>query len=275
VRRVSRHLLERPQCRRRTARDLGVPTLLTSHSRLLGERAGNGRARALTLICESGYFVLQSIQWVAMRDLDKALADITAIRSQMARGAEFRGYGPMTVAATGFLALLAAAVQALWLPDPATDIFGYLLLWLATAAISVILIGIEMVARTRRIHSGLADEMIHAATEQFIPAGVAGALLTFVLFRFVPQSLWMLPGLWQIVFSLGFLASCRSLPRPMFGVGVWYLAAGLTSLALASEAHAFFPLAMAIPFGFGQLAMAAILYWSAGENGGGEYDAES
>src|SRR5882757_8137532 len=166
-----------------------------------------------------------------MRDLDKALADITAIRSQMARGAEFRGYGPMTVAATGFLALLAAVVQALWLPVPATDIVGYLVLWLATATISVILIGIEMVARTRRIHSGLADEMIHAATEQFIPAGVAGALLTVVLFRFAPQSLWMLPGLWQIVFSLGFLASCRSLPRPLFAIGLWYLAAGLVCIA--------------------------------------------
>jgi hypothetical protein len=209
-----------------------------------------------------------------MRDLDRALADITAIRSQMARGAEFRGYGPMTVAATGFLALLAAVVQALWLPDPATDIVGYLVLWLATATISVILIGIETVARTRRIHSGLADEMIHAATEQMIPAGVAGALLTFVLLRFAPQSLWMLPGLWQIVFSLGFLASCRSLPRPMFAVGVWYLAAGLTSLALASEVHAFSPWAMAVPFGFGQLSMAAILYWSVGESSVGEYDGE-
>ena len=91
-----------------------------------------------------------------------------------------------------------------------------------------------MVARSRRIHSGLADEMIHAATEQFIPAGVAGALLTVVLFRFAPESLWMLPGLWQIVFSLGVFASCRSLPRPMFAVGVWYLAAGLASLALAN-----------------------------------------
>jgi hypothetical protein len=209
-----------------------------------------------------------------MRDLDRALADITAIRSQMAQGAEFRGYGPMTVAATGFLALFAAGVQVLWVPEPAVDIFGYLVLWLATATISVILIGIEMVARTRRIHSGLADEMIHAATEQFIPAGVAGALLTVVLFRFAPQSLWMLPGLWQIVFSLGFLASCRSLPRPMFAVGVWYLAAGLTSLAFASEAHAFSPWAMAVPFGLGQLLMAAVLYWSACERSVGEDHAE-
>jgi len=129
-----------------------------------------------------------------MDDLNKALADITAIRIQMARGAQFRGYGPMTVAATGLLAVVAAVIQSLWLPDPAADAFSYLALWILTAAVSVTLIGIEMVARSRRIHSGLADEMIHTATEQIIPAGVAGALLTFVLFRFAPESLWMRPA---------------------------------------------------------------------------------
>jgi hypothetical protein len=200
-----------------------------------------------------------------MEELDRALADITAIRSQLARGTEFRGYGPMTVAATGFVAVAAAVIQALWLPNPAGDLFAYVAIWVATAAISVLLIGIEMVARSRRIHSGLADAMIHAATEQFIPAGVAGALLTFVLFRFAAESLWMLPGLWQIIFSLGIFASCRSLPRPMFGAGVWYLATGLATLAFAHGAHAYSPWAMAAPYGIGQLFIAAVLYWSVGE----------
>jgi hypothetical protein len=200
-----------------------------------------------------------------MRDLDKALADITAIRSQMARGAEFRGYGPMTVAATGVLAILAAVLQGLWLPEPTADISAYLALWVATAGISVMLIGTEMVARTRRIHSGLADEMIHAATEQFIPAGVAGALLTVVLYRFAPQNVWMLPGLWQVVFSLGLFAACRSLPRAMFAAAVWYLVAGLGSLAFASDSHALSPYAMAVPYGFGQILIAIVLHRAAGE----------
>ena len=52
----------------------------------------------------------------------------------------------------------------------------------------------------------------------------------------------------------------------MYAVGVWYLAAGLMSLAFASDANAFSPWAMALPFGVGQFLMAAILYWSAGEN---------
>ncbi len=201
-----------------------------------------------------------------MRDLDRALADIAAIRTQVARGSEFRGYGPMTVTATSFLAVAAGVAQNIWLRDAATEPVSYLLLWIATATVCVILIGAEAIARTRRMHSGIADEMIHAATEQFIPAGVAGALLTFVLFRFAPQSLWLLPGLWQIVFSLGIFASCRSLPRPMFAAGVWYLATGLASLAWANGAHAYSPWAMAVPYGVGQLFIAAVLYWSVGES---------
>jgi hypothetical protein len=75
----------------------------------------------------------------------------------------------------------------------------------------------------------------------------------------------MLPGLWQIVFSLGIFASCRSLPRPMLAAAVWYLACGLAVLALANGSAAFSPLAMALPFGIGQLLIAVILYASVGE----------
>src|SRR5215475_11956829 len=130
------------------------------------------------------------------------------------------------------------------------------------------LIGAEMVARTRRIHSGFADEMIHAATEQFIPAGVAGVLLTVVLYRYAPASLWMLPGLWQIVFSLGLFASCRSLPRPMFAAALWYLATGLACLAFANGAHASSPYAMGLPFLVGQMLAAAVLKQSVGGDDG-------
>ena len=47
-----------------------------------------------------------------MADLYKALAQIHAIRGQVARGTEFRGYGPETVAATGLLAGAAAVLCA-------------------------------------------------------------------------------------------------------------------------------------------------------------------
>jgi len=201
-----------------------------------------------------------------MNDLDKALAEITAIRSQVARGTVFHGYGPATLAATGVLAMLAAIAQALWLPDPAGDVIGYLALWTATAAVSVALIGWETVTRARRIHSNLAQEMIATAVEQFLPAAAAGVLLTAVLLHFAPAELWMLPGLWQVVFSLGVFASCRFLPRPIVMVGVWYLATGLACLVLARGADAFSPWAMGVPYGIGQLMVAAVLQWCFGES---------
>ena len=85
-----------------------------------------------------------------MQDLDRALADISEIRSQLARGAEFRGYGAATLAATGALAMLAGLAQARWLPAPTHDPMTYIALWAGTAAVSVIIIGMETVTRSRR-----------------------------------------------------------------------------------------------------------------------------
>jgi hypothetical protein len=203
-----------------------------------------------------------------MPDLRKALADIDAIKKQVARGTQFHGYGPATIALTGVLALVAAAVQAWWLDDPREQLAEYLVIWVGTALVSVALIGAETVTRSRRLHSELADEMIHSAIEQLIPVGVAGALLTFVLLRFAPDSLWMMPGLWQILFSLGIFASCRFLPRALFAAGAWYLASGLICIAIASTDYSWSPWLMGLPFGIGQLMMAAILRQALGEADG-------
>ena len=203
-----------------------------------------------------------------MSNLDRALAEISAIRGQMARASEFRGYGPATFAATGLLAVAAAAAQAAWLKEPAAHIPAYLGLWIGVAAVSVALIGFEMVTRSRRMHSDLAGEMIRAAVEQFLPAGVAGVLVTAMLCRFAPHSLGLLPGLWQIIFGLGVFASCRFLPRAMVLVGIWYLAAGLTALAYSADARAFSPWIMGAGFGIGQGLVALVL--QRGVGGGDE-----
>jgi len=193
-----------------------------------------------------------------MSDLERALADIGAIRAQMARGAAFHGLGPTAFAATGVLAALAAFGQALWTQTP-TAAAPFLTLWMTVAAISGVVIVGEMIGRSRRLHSDLADELIAAATWQFMPAGVAGGLITLVLARFAPQSLWMAPGLWQISYGLGVFASCRFLPRAMPVVGAWYVASGLGALALAQGPLAFSPWTMGVGFGVGQLLVAAVL----------------
>ncbi len=199
-----------------------------------------------------------------MHDLNKALGDISSIRMQVARSTDFRGYGPATLAATGLFALAAATAQWRWLPDGQQNLAAYLATWIATALVSASVIGAEMFARTRRMHSGMADAMIRMAVEQFLPSVAAGGLMTFALVRYVPAAEWMLPGVWQVIFSLGVFSSCRFLPRPMIAAGVWYLFTGLFCISLG-DARAFSPWAMGIPYGVGQLLVAGVLLRNARE----------
>jgi hypothetical protein len=194
-----------------------------------------------------------------MTDLMQALAEISAIRAQVARGTQFRGYGPASIAASGVVALVVAAVQAWFVKDAGGDAPLFLGVWVATAAVSVALTAFETTARARRVHCGFALQMIQSAVEQFLPAIIVGVLLTGVLLLAAPKDLWMLPGLWQLIFSLGVFASCRFLPRQMFGVGVWYLACGLVCLMIQSGPRTLSPWEMGIPFGCGQLLVAVVL----------------
>jgi hypothetical protein len=210
-----------------------------------------------------------------MRDLNRALTDISVIRGQLARDTEFRGYGPAALAATGVLALIVAGAQAYWLSQPAAHgnpaqghlAQGYLYVWLwaATAAVSLVIIGTETIQRSRRAYGDMAVPMLRSAVEQFLPAIIAGGLLTLVLLWAAPQSVWMLPGLWQIIFSLGVFASCRFLPRPMFLVGIWYLACGLACLALVPTEQRLSPWVMGVPFCVGQLMVACFLQRNRGQ----------
>jgi hypothetical protein len=193
-------------------------------------------------------------------ELREALTQITEIRLQLARTEVFRGYRAMPVAFSGVVALVAGLIQAATIADPITGLSAYLALWVGAAVVSAAAAGLEMMARARNATSPMTRELTWLALEQFCPSIVAGALLTIVLVRSVPESVWMLPGLWQIIYSLGIFASCRLLPRSTFWVAAFYLVSGLTVLALARGDAAMSPWAMALPFGAGQMLAATVLY---------------
>ena len=195
-----------------------------------------------------------------MRELDKALADIDTIRSQLAAGTSFRGYGPAALVVTALLGLVTALAQSLWLDDPAARPEIFIGTWALAAILAAAVVGWEMRRRAHRHHTGLADAMIHQAMEQFLPAAAAGVLLTLVLWWFVREALWLLPGLWQVFVGMGIFSAVRTLPRGTALVGGWYLAAGLAVIALTAEARALSPWLMGIPFIIGQLAMAGVIY---------------
>jgi hypothetical protein len=193
-------------------------------------------------------------------ELHDALSQISEIRRQMARTEVFRGYRAVPVAFSGLLAMAAAAIQSAWIADPAEQVAAYLALWVGAAVVSAIGAGTEMFLRARQSASPWRRAVTWMAVEQFLPCLVAGVLLTAVLARREADSLWMLPGLWQVLYSLGIFASCRLLPRPTFVVAVFYLATGLTCLSLGRGGTSLSPWAMGLPFGVGQLLAAAVLY---------------
>lgn len=195
-------------------------------------------------------------------ELREALMQVSEIRMQLARTETFRGYRSATVGLSGLFAITGAVLQTLLIPDPSTATAAYLSLWIGLAGLSLAVCGAEMAIRCRRAASPFAVHMTRLAVEQFGPCVLAGGAATFVIARFAPESLALLPGLWAILFSLGVFASCWLLPKPLFWVGVWYLIAGVMVLALSRGDSAFSPWAMGIPFGVGQLVTAALLYWT-------------
>jgi hypothetical protein len=192
-------------------------------------------------------------------ELRDAFDQIAAIRTQLAATERVRALRAVPVAFSGFAALLAAVAQSLWIAEPAADPQRYLLLWVGAALISALGAGLELLARARRRDCTLdAANALHAV-RLFTPCLCAGAAVTSVVAFAHPGLLWLLPGLWQLLFGLGNLAAHRVLPAPAFAVGAMYLASGTACLWLG--ARALEPWAMGLPFLCGQLALAAILWW--------------
>ncbi len=200
-----------------------------------------------------------------MRDYEKALSDIADIRSKMAASTTFKGLGPAALGITGLMALALAIGQSLFHTDPFDVPLHFFGGWVAVAVVSLGLIGTEMVVRSRREHGGLADSMILNAVHQFLPAGAAGAAVAVILLRFSPENVWMLPGLWEVLVSLGLFAALPSLPRAVALAAGWYFVAGCAVLMWAASGPELSPWMMGLPFAVGQLVLAAIIYQSYGD----------
>jgi hypothetical protein len=204
-------------------------------------------------------------------ELQEALAQIAEIRQQMARTEVFRGYRAVPVAFSGLLAFGAAIYQSIWIRDPIADLPAYLTVWVGAAVISAIAAGLGMAWRAQHAPaSSWSREITRLAVEQFAPCVIAGGLMTMVLVKSADDSLYMLPGLWSILFSLGIFASRRLLPRATTFVAIFYLAAGLVCLMVARGQYALSPWAMGVPFGVGQLFAAAVLYGTLERHNGQE-----
>lgn len=192
-------------------------------------------------------------------DVRNALDQISRIQTQLAATEHLRSLRAVPVALSGLLALLASTAQWLWLPAPLAEPPRYLGLWCGAAGLGFLFASLAVAARLLRSDSSLGIANARLAALQFAPSLVAGASVTaFVALR-APELLWLLPGLWQLLFGLGNLAAHRLLPAPALLIGVFYVGTG--SIALWLGEQSLLPWVMGVPFALGQTALAAILWW--------------
>lgn len=191
----------------------------------------------------------------------QATAQIQQIQQQLAGLQTLRSLRPATVALTGLAGLIGAALQPWLIPEHGRAPHMWLVLWVGIAALAGGTTLTALFIRCRQSGSPWLTRLTLSATARFLPCVCAGAALTITLAATAPQTLWMLPGLWALLFSQGVFASTVVLPRQVAWAGVYYLAAGIVCLVCARDSAAFCPQAMGWTFGGGQLLTAVILHW--------------
>jgi len=195
-------------------------------------------------------------------DLHDALSQLDHIQKQLAHSATFRGYRSLPAALFSGIALLAATAQTLWLPTAPQNPLQFVLLWVSVAVVCGFLQLLEIVVRAWREGRQVTTRLTVRALELLVPCVVAGACLTLALVCVAPESLWLLPGLWSLLLSLGIFASLPVLPRAISLVAFYYFLCGIGCLVIFRGPWAFSPWSMAITFGGGQLLASLVLYFT-------------
>ena len=182
-----------------------------------------------------------------------ARGELFEIRRMLARAGTFDGYRATPVAASGALALAAGLFQR-W---SAPSAYGFVALWVATAAVSF---GLNFFVIARAYGTSPRQwerSLAFAALLDLMPAMVGGTLLTVALVA--RDSVELLPGIWMIVYGIGVMASRRHIPRPCGWIGLAYVVAGAATLLLLPGPVALRADVMAGAFGVGQFLLALAL----------------
>lgn len=180
---------------------------------------------------------------------DRAAEDLSFIRATMERATAFTLVPGLGGIGMGITALLAA-----WLAARQASAVEWLAVWLAAAALAV-LIGLGSVFwKSRRMGTTIALRPVRRFVLSFVPALLVGALLTVALSR--TGRFDVLPGVWLLTYGTGVIAGGTfSVPAiPIMGAG--FLACGAAALFTPA---AWGDMWMALGFGGLQVIFGAII----------------
>ncbi len=195
-----------------------------------------------------------------MSDVVRALEQIAEIHEHLAKGEIYRGWRSVPVASSGVVGLAAAAWQSS--SGQQADPWTFTVYWLAVGSVAL-LVGCSEIAWHFVAHATLNERRRSLQViGQFLPALVAGALVTGALVRLSPALTQLLPGLWALFFGVGIFSARPYVPRASGWVALYYWTAGLLLLWFSGEMNVQSPWAVGGTFGAGQLLAAGVLYWN-------------
>lgn len=184
---------------------------------------------------------------------DRAIENLSYIRRTMEASGTFTAVSGAGGIAMGLIALVAAAYADRL---PAQD--ARLRVWIAAAIVAAAVAGIAIVRKARRRRESTLTGPGRKFVLNFMPAIVAGAVLTAVLFR-VGQ-LELIPGTWLLLYGTGVVTGGAFSVRVVPAMGLAFMVLGL----LAFFAPGWSDTLLAVGFGGLHIAFGAIIAWRYG-----------
>jgi hypothetical protein len=154
---------------------------------------------------------------------ERAMESLEFIRTTMARSAPFTAVSGTGGIAMGVLALVAAAFAR-----SASSNEQWLSIWIASAAIAVPLGFVLMRNKARRYELALWSAAGRRFAQGFLPAIIAGAVLTFALVR--AGAVDLIPAAWLLLYGAGVLAGSSSSVPVLAWLGALFMVLGAGSL---------------------------------------------
>jgi len=195
-----------------------------------------------------------------VNDIERAISDISDIRSRLAASTSFRGYAPEAVAVIALVSLAVMVAQMIWPERLAASSAQIALVWGIVLLASGLTVAVEAFSRSRLQHGGMAGAMLRGALRVAVPIGFVEAVLGICVLLFAPEAAWLLPGIWQMLVGVVAFSSYSTMPRGIHWPGAWYLVCGALVTVFAAMAGEITPLMAGGPFVPGHLVIAWLLY---------------
>jgi hypothetical protein len=163
------------------------------------------------------------------------------------------------VSGVGEIAVGVSALVAAYLASRQATPEGWLWIWLGEAMLAFVLTGSAIVWKARQARVSLVSRPGRRFALGLLPPFLAGALLTYVLYT--AGTLWVLPGLWLLLYGTGVVTGGAFSVRivPVMGIGFMVLG-GVALFTPASWGNAL----LAAGFGGLNLLFGIFIAWRHG-----------